>query len=181
MGQGERGGATRMGAAQSALLYAPVVRVAVYCAECVTRIHLPPPEAVAAGQASCPSRHSSISYSHSEAVRRDERVDVCSRCRSTSFYVQKDFDQRLGCAILALGASLAVVASWRFGGIWFVPILLAFAALDFGLARRVPPVVICYRCDTEYRDVPGASGYRPYDPHIAERDAAKRTVRALGS
>jgi hypothetical protein len=109
----------------------------------------------------------------------DERVDQCSRCKSAAFYVQKDFDQRLGCAILALGAVLALGAASRFGGIWLVPVLLAFAALDFFLARRVPPVVICYRCDTEYRDVPGAATYRPYDPHIAERDAAVKTVRAM--
>lgn len=111
---------------------------------------------------------------------RAERVDVCSRCGSTAFYVQKDFDQRLGCAILALGVSLALFAAWRFGGIWLVPVLLAFAAIDFVFARRVRPVVICYRCDTEYRDVPDAAAYRPYDPHIAERDAAVQTVRALG-
>ena len=161
------------------------MRVAVYCSECMARLPLPPPSERAAGEVNCssPSKHSpvSIAFSHSDAVCRGERVDACSRCKSTAFYVQKDFDQRLGCAILALGASLAVVASWRFGGIWFVPILLAFAALDFGLARRVPPVVICYRCDTEYRDVPGAGRYRPYDPHVAERDAAVKTVRAIGS
>lgn len=106
-------------------------------------------------------------------------MDKCSRCGSTAFYVQKDFDQRLGCAILALGATLALLAAWRFGGVWLVPVLLAFAAVDFVLARRVPPVVICYRCDTEYRDVPGAASYRPYDPHVAERDAAAKTLRAM--
>lgn len=83
--------------------------------------------------------------------------------------------------ILGLGAGLAAVASWRFGGVWFVPVLLAFAAADFVLARRVPAVVICYRCDTEYRDVPDPRSYKPYDPHIAERDAAAKTVRAIGS
>ena len=112
-------------------------------------------------------------------MRRRRRVDQCSRCKSTAFYVQKDFDQRLGCAILALGAALALLAAWRFGGIWLVPVLLAFAAIDFVLARRVPPVVICYRCDTEYRDVPEPRSYRPYDPHVAERDARVRTVRAM--
>jgi hypothetical protein len=162
-----------------------VVRVAFYCPECLARIPLPPPSVRAAGELSCssPSKHSpvSLSYSHSPAVIAGECVDRCSRCSSTAFYVQKDFDQRLGCAVLALGAALALAVSWRFGGVWFVPVLLAFAALDFVLARRVPPVVICYRCDTEYRDVPGAASYKPYDPHVAERDARTKTVRAIGS
>jgi hypothetical protein len=145
------------------------------------RIELPPPSERTAGEVSCSSlsKRSSIPFSHSTAVAAGESVDKCSRCGSTVFYVQKDFDQRLGCAILALGAVLALLAAWRFGGIWLVPVLLAVAAIDFVLARRVPPVVICYRCDTEYRDVPGVGGYRAYDPHIAERDAKVRTVRAM--
>lgn len=112
-------------------------------------------------------------------MRAGERVDKCSRCGTTAFYVQKDFDQRVGCAILALGAALALLAAWRFGGVWLVPVLLLFAAIDFVLAQRVPSVVICYRCDTEYREVPGAGAYKPYDPHVAERDARVRTVRAM--
>ena len=107
------------------------------------------------------------------------RVDVCSRCGTTAFYSQKDFDQRLGCAILAAGAALALGVSWRFGGIWFVPVLLAFAAADVVLARRVKPVVICYRCDTEYRDVPDAASVRAWDPHIGERYAETKTVRRM--
>jgi hypothetical protein len=145
------------------------------------RIPLPPPSTQAAGEVSCSSlsKKSSIAFSHSPSVCRAERVDSCSRCKSTAFYVQKDFDQRLGCAILALGAALALLAAWKLGGVWLVPVLLAFAAFDFFLARRVPPVVICYRCDTEYRDVPDAGSYKPYDPHVAERDAEVKTVRAM--
>ncbi|MDL2718565.1 MAG: hypothetical protein PT977_12500 [Acidobacteriota bacterium] len=161
----------------------------------MARIELPPPEAVAAGQETCPSspskkssisspslsssEHEVISFSHSPSVISGSHVDLCSRCGTTAFYVQKDFDQRLGCAILALGAALALGVSWRFGGIWFVPVLLAFAAADLVLARRVPPVVICYQCDTEYRDVPDASSVRAYDPHIAERFAETKTVRRM--
>ncbi len=107
------------------------------------------------------------------------RVDACSRCSSTALYVQKDFDQRLGCAILVAGAALALGVSWRFGGIWFVPVLLAFAAADLVLARRVKPVVICYQCDTEYRDAPDASSVRAYDPHVAERFVETKTVRRM--
>ncbi len=106
-------------------------------------------------------------------------MDVCSRCSSTALFSQKDFDQRLGCAILAAGAAVALAVSWRFGGIWFVPVLLAVAAVDLVLARRVAPIVICYRCNTEYRGVRDASAARPYDPHVAERFADVKTVRRM--
>ncbi|HQQ76969.1 MAG TPA: hypothetical protein PLB01_06410 [Thermoanaerobaculia bacterium] len=157
------------------------MRIAVYCSDCMERLELPPPSDSASGEVSCssPSRKSSISFSHSPVVISGEKIDSCSRCKSTAFYVQKDFDQRVGCAVLALGAALALLAAWKLGGVWLVPVLLVFAALDFVLARRVPPVVICYRCDTEYRDVPDAGSYKPYDPHVAERDAEVKTVRAM--
>ena len=172
-------------------MHAPPVRVSVYCSECMARIDLPPPAEAASGHVSCPakkssipsssipSEHSSISFSHSPAVIDGARVDVCSRCGTTAFYSQKDFDQRLGCAILAAGAALALGVSWRFGGIWFVPVLLAFAAADFVLASRVKPVLICYRCDTEYRDVPEAASFRAWDPHVGERFAETKTVRRM--
>lgn len=106
-------------------------------------------------------------------------MDVCSRCSSSALFLQKDFDQRLGCAILAVGAAVALGVSWRFGGIWFVPVLLLVAALDLVLARRVAPVVVCYRCDTEYREVADPSAARAYDPHVAERFADVKTVRRM--
>jgi len=155
------------------------VRVSVYCSECLARIELPPPQGTPTGSVSCPSKHSAVSFSHSEAVRAGSRVDFCSRCSSTALFVQKDFDQRLGCAILAAGAAVSLGVSWRFGGIWFVPALLVVAAADLVLARRVAPVVICYRCDTEYRDVADPSAARAYDPHVAERFAGTKTVRRM--
>jgi hypothetical protein len=112
-------------------------------------------------------------------VVEGSRVDLCSRCGTTAFYAQKDFDQRLGCAILAAGAALALGVSWRFGGIWFVPVLLAVAAADLVLARRIKAVVICYQCDTEYRDVRDASSVRAWDPHVAERFVETKTVRRM--
>ena len=157
------------------------MRVAVYCAACLERVALPLPSESREGSVTCSKGHEPIAYRHSDDVAAGVRVDRCSRCETTAFFSQKDFDQRLGCALLALGAAVALGVSRLFGGIWFVPVLLAFAALDFLLARRVGSVVICYRCDTEYRDVPGAAAYKPYDPHVAERFAAVKTVRRLNA
>jgi len=155
------------------------VRVSVYCSECLARIELPRPQETISGSVSCPSKHSSISFSHSETIKAGSRVDVCSRCSSTALFTQKDFDQRLGCAILAAGAAVALGVSWRFGGIWFVPVLLLVAAADLVLARRVAAVVICYQCDTEYRGVADVAATRSYDPHVAERFADVKTVRRM--
>jgi hypothetical protein len=157
------------------------MRIAVYCATCLEKVALPPPTESREGSVTCSKGHEPIAYRHSDSVAAGARVDRCSRCETTAVFSQKDFDQRVGCALLAVGAAAALGISRLVGGIWFVPVLLAFAALDFVLARRVGSVVICYRCDSEYRDVPGASSYRPYDPHVAERYAEVKTVRRLNA
>jgi len=155
------------------------MRVAAYCAACLARVPLPAPAESREGSAPCPRGHEPIAYAHSDAVASGSGVDRCSRCAATSFFVQKDFDQRAGCALLGLGAGLALLVSRLFGGVWFVPALLFFAGLDLLVARRVGSVVICYRCDTEYRAVPDLVAYRPYDPHVAERYAELKTVRRM--
>jgi hypothetical protein len=157
------------------------MRIAVYCAACLERVALPPAAESLEGSVTCAKGHDPIPYRHSPDVAAGTRVDRCSRCETTALFAQKDFDQRIGCALLAVGAAAALAASRLLGGIWFVPVLLAFAALDFILARRVGSVVICYRCDTEYRDAPDAAAYKPYDPHVAERYAAVKTVRRLNT
>ena len=155
------------------------MKVAVYCAECLAQIPLPPPAESAAGEVACPNGHSPIRYEHSEGIVSGARVERCSRCAAAAFFAQKDFDQRLGCAVLAGGAVAALVVARLFGGLWFVPVLLALTAVDLVLARRIGSVVICYRCDTEYRDVPAAAAYKAYDPHVAERYAETKTVRRM--
>jgi len=145
----------------------------------MSRLEARAPSEASDGEVPCPEGHPPVAFKHSPAVVAGSAVDRCSRCGTTAFFVQKDFDQRVGCAVLGAGALLALAAAKVFGGIWLVPVLLAVAAADFVLARRIPSVVICYQCDTEYRGVPGSSGLRPYDPHIGERYAEVKTVRRL--
>jgi DNA-directed RNA polymerase subunit RPC12/RpoP len=106
-------------------------------------------------------------------------VERCGFCGNRAFFVQRDFDQRIGCAIMALSIAAALFVGSKFGWIWFTPVLLATVLIDWGLALVVKPVTICYRCDAEYRQAPLNPRHRPYDPHVAERYAEKKTVRRM--
>jgi len=106
-------------------------------------------------------------------------VERCAFCGNRAFFLQKDFDQRLGCLFMALSLAAALFVGWKFGWIWFTPVLLATVLVDWIVAARVRPVTICYRCDAEYRDVALHPRHRGYDPHVAERYAEKKTVRAM--
>jgi len=103
----------------------------------------------------------------------------CGFCGNRAFFVQRDFDQRIGCAIMALSISAAIFVGAKFGWIWFTPVLLATVLIDWVLALTIKPVTICYRCDAEYRDVPPNPRHRPYDPHVGERYAEVKTVRRM--
>jgi hypothetical protein len=106
-------------------------------------------------------------------------VERCGFCANRVFFLQKDFDQRLGCLFMGLSLGAALFVGWKFGWIWFTPVLLATVVVDWIVAARVRPVTICYRCDAEYRDVALNPRHRGYDPHVAERYAEKKTVRRM--
>lgn len=106
-------------------------------------------------------------------------IERCGFCDNSAFFLQKDFDQRLGCLIMATSLAAALVVGWKVGWIWFTPVLLVSVVVDWIVATRIRPVTICYRCDAEYRDVPVNPNHKGYDPHIAERYAERKTVRRM--
>ena len=114
-----------------------------------------------------------------ESISPGGPIERCAYCGNRAFFLEKDFDQRLGCLFLALSLGAALVVGWRFGWVWFTPVLLATVLVDWIVARRIRPVTICYRCDAEYRDLPLNARHRGYDPHVAERYAKTKTVRRM--
>ncbi len=71
-------------------------------------------------------------------------VETCPLCACRHLYRQRDVNRALGCGLVALGAALV---PWTFG-----LSLVAFGLVDLWLYRRLPESVVCYRCDTVYRD-----------------------------
>jgi hypothetical protein len=114
-----------------------------------------------------------------ERVLGGEGVEACGFCGNRALFLQKDFDQRLGCLIMAASLGLALLVGWKAGWIWFTPVLLVSVVVDWVIAGRIKAVTICYRCDAEYRDVPVNPHHKGYDPHVAERYAEKKTVRRM--
>jgi hypothetical protein len=106
-------------------------------------------------------------------------LERCAFCGNRAFFLQKDFDQRLGCLFIALSLAAALFVGWRFGWVWFTPVLLGTVLVDWIVASRIRPVTICYRCDAEYRGLPPNVRHRGYDPHVAERYAKTKTVRRM--
>jgi len=151
------------------------MRARHYCADCLTeREH----GASESGDFQC-GKCGKAYTARFEGALASDGIEQCAFCGGHAFFLQKDFDQRLGCLAMAVSLAIALFVGWRFGWIWFTPVLLASVVVDWIVATRIKPVTICYRCDAEYRDVPVHPRHKGYDPHVAERFAETKTVRRL--
>lgn len=107
----------------------------------------------------CSQCGSSTALVLSEGVRSGASVDQCCLCGGHRFYVQKDFNPRLGLAIFAVG----VLFSYHTYGIT----LFVASAIDFVLYQVLPTVIVCYRCRTLYRGYRTTKKLKAYDPNVA--------------
>jgi DNA-directed RNA polymerase subunit RPC12/RpoP len=149
------------------------VRARRYCPSCLESRELSDSAGGEFSCARCSAPYSARFEGSSGAIER------CAFCGKRAFFVQKDFDQRLGCLLMAISLGFALFAGWKLGWIWFTPVLLASVVIDWIVAWRIGAVTICYRCDAEYRDLPLNPRHRSYDPHVAERYAERKTVRRM--
>ena len=74
----------------------------------------------------------------------DQYVKTCLLCDCRHLYRQRDFNRGLGCTLVAIGAALV---PWTYG-----LSLVVLSLIDLVLYYRLPESVVCYRCDTVYRD-----------------------------
>ncbi len=87
--------------------------------------------------------------------RGEAQVDVCPLCGCRHLYRQRDFNRALGCGLVVLGAALV---PWTFG-----LSLVVCGLIDLWLYRRLRDVVVCYKCDTVYRDARPGPRQREFD------------------
>lgn len=85
----------------------------------------------------------------------EPRVDRCLLCGCRHLYRQRGVDRAAGCALVAIAAVLAPFT-------WGLTLVLALV-LDRWAFRRLPEAVVCYRCDTVYRDARPGPGQREFD------------------
>lgn len=101
---------------------------------------------------------------------------ACAWCATDDLYLQKDFPQGLGLAIVLIGFAIATIYWYLERPIVTYLVLLASALLDMVLYYRVPDVTICYRCLGQHRG-PGAHDagrFRPFDLAVGERYRQER-------
>jgi len=82
-------------------------------------------------------------------------LERCGVCGHDKFYLQKDFNPRLGLLIFAIG----VIFSYHTK---FISLFVA-TAIDFILYYIIPTVTICYQCRAIYRGFKENPAHRGYN------------------
>jgi DNA-directed RNA polymerase subunit RPC12/RpoP len=105
------------------------------------------------------------------ASLRDERlVDVCPACDGRQLYLQRDFNQRAGLAVVVVGALLAPVTPYYSS-------LVVAALIDALLYALLPEITVCYRCHAHFRGFRRNPQHQAFDLHLAEQYDARKPVR----
>jgi hypothetical protein len=89
-------------------------------------------------------------------------VDGCPACGSRLLYVQRDFNQKAGLAVVVLGAVLAPFTP-------FYSSLVVAVLVDAGLYLMLPEITVCYRCHAHFRGFRRNPAHEPFDLHLAEQ------------
>ena len=107
------------------------------------------------------------------AFARD-RLAQCVVCPSTELFVRKDFSQPLGVAIVVVGAVVSSIFWYLRMPLWTYGVLFTTALIDVVLYVTVGNLLQCYRCQAQYRGVPGLDDHEPFDLETHEKHRQQR-------
>lgn len=88
-------------------------------------------------------------------------LEECPVCERQDFYKQKDFNRKIGVALFVIAAILSI---WTYG-----LSLVALYLVDLFLFRRLSMVAICYKCQTNFRNITNMKDIRDFDHEMNDR------------
>jgi DNA-directed RNA polymerase subunit RPC12/RpoP len=100
---------------------------------------------------------------------REGRLHRCLVCPSRDLFIRKDFPQRLGVAIVVLGFLASSIAWYFYQIVLTFAILFGTALLDVALYLLVGGVLVCYRCQAQYRGIESSDEHGGFELETHER------------
>jgi hypothetical protein len=141
------------------------MQITVKCPKCDAA--LPIAAAGAPTGIACGRCQLQIDLSVSDALQNDSKVDRCPLCGGGDFYLRKDFDPKLGVAVVAVGAVISAAFYWFGMDLMAYGVLASAVLIDVIVYQRLGDVTVCYRCHSEFR-----GAYRrtaaAFDLHLAD-------------
>lgn len=108
-------------------------------------------------------------WSVPEGAVSGDKLWRCIVCPSTELFIRKDFSQALGVAIVVAGFVISSVFWYYRMPLWTYGVLFATALIDVVLYLVVGNVLHCYRCQAQYRGVPGLENHEAFNLETHEK------------
>jgi DNA-directed RNA polymerase subunit RPC12/RpoP len=120
-----------------------------------------------------------IPLAFTDDLRADRTVDRCPVCSGADFYVRKDFDPKMGLAIVIIGALISAGFYWFGRDLIAYSILGGAALIDLIVYGRLKFLTVCYRCHTEFRGAYSltAAGFDLHTADVLEQEYERRIGR----
>jgi len=93
----------------------------------------------------------------------------CTICGSHELYYRKQFNQRLGIFIIAVGSTLSTIAYAYHNLFWTFLILFVFAGVDLLFYIFMKNLLQCYKCNSEFRGFDESPEYEPFNLEVHEK------------
>ena len=125
------------------------MRLTLICPNCGHRLPVDASDAPAA--ITCGGCRAELPLSVTDHLRTDETVDRCPVCEGGDFYVRKDFDPKLGVAVMVVVALISAGFYWYGLDLIAYGVLGVAALVDLVVYGRLKDLTVCYRCHAEFR------------------------------
>lgn len=96
-------------------------------------------------------------------------VVKCPVCGCAEMFARRDFPQRLGLAIIVASALASFVFFYLGWILTCFAVLAAAVVLDRVISFFTGQCIVCYRCRSEFRDVPIPGDYPTWDLSTGEK------------
>lgn len=135
-----------------------MMTVQITCPECSSGIHVYP--SLEAKQAECDVCKHLVDVHFTPDHMNSHLVD-CAKCARKDFFIQKDFNRKIGVTLFVLAA---IAAIFTYG----ISFIVLYAA-DFFLFKKLKYVACCYNCNTLYRKVKNIEQIHPFNHEMHDR------------
>ena len=100
----------------------------------------------------------------------NEYLTQCPNCGCKDLFIRKDFPQKLGLSIVIVAAiAFLALAASRQHFYLGVMVLLVAMLIDAALYWFVPKITVCYKCRSEFRDVPVNPQHEGFELAVGEK------------
>lgn len=91
---------------------------------------------------------------------RDHKICRCPLCGTDELYLQKDFPERVGLALVVIAFIVATIFWYNYSWVGAIGTLVSVTLVDFAFFHTRKDVTVCYRCLAQFRKMTNHPDHR---------------------